>query len=134
MILGRTQTNGVADYPTVHAIQDGYKIMPLAQWGQARQPAQFAADPSIDMETPPKQQVDRMNAADFFHTAAELMKVNPPHVTDWSTLARLTRIGIVAGKSFNLAALDPTLRQAIEAGAGDGAKTMIAKKSSIGRS
>ena len=30
-ILGRTQTNSMADYPTVHRMQDGYKITPLAQ-------------------------------------------------------------------------------------------------------
>ena len=29
------------------------------------------------------------------------MKLNPPHLTDWSTIARLKRIGIEPGKSFD---------------------------------
>ena len=32
-IIGRTQTNGKDDYPTVHKIQNGYTVAPLSQWG-----------------------------------------------------------------------------------------------------
>ena len=31
-LLGRTQTNGVADYPAVHAIQNGFVLMPLSRY------------------------------------------------------------------------------------------------------
>ena len=39
-------------------------------------------DPTIDMKTPPKVQVDTMPAGHYFTYAAELLKVNPPHITD----------------------------------------------------
>lgn len=40
-LLGRTQTNGVADYPNVHEIQKGFVLMPLSLYPdgpRARQP------------------------------------------------------------------------------------------------
>ena len=40
------------------------------------------------MKTPPKIQVDTMTADKFFAYAAELLKLQPPHLTDQPILAR----------------------------------------------
>ena len=45
-------------------------------------------DPTIDMKTPPKTQVDTMPAGRYFAYAAELLKVNPPHITDQPMIAQ----------------------------------------------
>src|SRR4051812_41881343 len=53
-ILGRTQTNGPADYDNVHKVQDGYKLTPLSQWGKSyAPPANTPTDSAIDNKTPP---------------------------------------------------------------------------------
>jgi hypothetical protein len=132
-IIGRTQTNGPKDYEAVHKVQAGYTITPLSQWGKAPQPVKAVIDPSVDMKTPPMVQVDTMPAAAYFKYAAELMKVNPPHVTDWSTIARLKRIGIEPGKSFEYEKLDASTQQALDKAAPDGLKNMHAKMSTLAR-
>jgi hypothetical protein len=114
-IIGRTKTDGPADYDVVHEIQAGFKITPLSRWGKAPEPVAVKIDPSVDMKTPPKIQVDRMPAAKYFAYAAEIMKLQPPQFTDQPIIARMRRIGIEPGQDFELDKADPAVRQALEA-------------------
>lgn len=41
-------------------------------------------DPKVDTKVPPKVYVDTLDAKTYFTMAADLMKDNPPHITDWS--------------------------------------------------
>ncbi len=113
-IIGRTKTDGAADYDAVHKIQAGYKVTPLSQWGKTVVLPPVKIDPSVDMKTPPKLQVDSMTAAKYFAYAAELMKVNPPHSTDQPIIAQMKNIGIEVGKSFDFDKLDPVMKRAME--------------------
>ena len=113
-IIGRTKTDGPADYDAVHAVQKGYKITPLSSWGKPAVPVKATIDPSVDVKTPPKEQVDTMQGPKYFAYAAELLKLHPPHDTDQPIIARLKRIGFDAGKSFDVAKLDTPVRKAIE--------------------
>lgn len=126
-IIGRTQTNGPKDYPAVNQVQDGYRITPLSHWGKTYEPETAAIDPTVDMKTPPLNQVNNMTAAQYFSYGAELMKLNPPHITDWSTIARLERIGIVPGKSFDFDGAAPAVKAGLEQAVVDGLKLMYAK-------
>ena len=96
-IIGRTKTDGPPDYDAVHKIQAGYKITPLSRWGKTAEAVTAKVDPSVDMKTPPKIQVDTMSADKYFTYAAECLKVNPPHITDEPIVARMKRIGIEVG-------------------------------------
>jgi len=119
-IIGRTQTNGPKDYEAVHKVQDGYMITPLSQWGKKVVLEEAKFDSTVDMETSPAEQVLTMPAAKYFSYGAELMKVNRPHVTDWSTLARIKRIGIVPGESFDFAKASPAVKAGLERAVVDG--------------
>jgi hypothetical protein len=132
-IIGRTQTNGPKDYDTVHKIQDGYRITPLSQWGKQPSAATAEIDSTVDMKTPPLVQVNSMPAGKYFSYAAELMKVNPPHITDWSTIARLKRLGLEPGKSFDFAKADPVVQNALEQSTTEGLKVMKEKLPTLAR-
>ena len=132
-IIGRTKTDGPQDYDAVHKIQAGYKITPLSQWGKTPEPASVKIDPSIDMKTPPKIQVDTMAARKFFAIGAEILKVQPPHITDEPILARMKRIGFEQGKSFDIDALDPTVKKTLESVPEDAQALMKWKTASLAR-
>src|SRR5262249_28006708 len=78
--------------------------------GKPAQPVDVKIDPTVDMKTPPKVQVDTMPAGKYFAYAAELLKVNPPHITDEPMIAQLKKIGIEPGKSFDADTVDPAIR------------------------
>ncbi|MGA7384453.1 MAG: DUF1254 domain-containing protein [Methylocella sp.] len=113
-IIGRTKTDGPTDYDAVHKIQAGYKITPLSRWGKPAEPVPGKIDPAVDMKTPPKIQVDTMPAGKFFAYAAEVLKLQPPHLTDQPIVALMRRIGIQPGKSFDLNKAEPALKQTLE--------------------
>jgi hypothetical protein len=98
----------------VHKIQAGLKVTPISRFGQAVEPVVGTVDPGVDMKTPPKTQVDTMPAGKFFAYAAEILKLQPPHITDEPILAQMRRIGIERGKSFDIDKLDPAIKTALE--------------------
>lgn len=113
-IIGRTQTNGPADYDAVHAVQDGYTLTPLVA-----PPAPFTIDESYDVTTEPLRKVNAMGAAEFLSYASNLLAVNPPHATDFSILARLANVGIEVGKQFDAQRFSADQIAEIEAGKQD---------------
>jgi hypothetical protein len=129
-IIGRTKTDGPQDYDAVHKIQAGYKITPLSQ---NYSPPTVKIDPSVDMKTPPKVQVDTMPAEKYFAYAAELLKVIPPHITDQPMIAQLKKIGIEPGKSFDLDKAAPAVRKALESAPGDAQQLMAWKVPTLAR-
>jgi hypothetical protein len=113
-IIGRTKTDGPADYDAVHKVQAGYRITPLSEWNKHARPVAVRIDPDVDMKTPPKRQVDTMPAGAYFAYAAELLKLHPPHITDQPIVAQMAQLGIEPGRSFDIARADPVVRKALE--------------------
>ena len=109
-IMGRTYTTGTAqDYEQVHAFQDKFSLVPLSAYGKHYTPPKGRMDPNIDMTTPTKDQVVKMDAATYFKLLAILMKDNPPTAADAPMVAEMAKIGLVPGKDWNIGALDPTI-------------------------
>jgi hypothetical protein len=132
-IIGRTKTDGPPDYGAVHGIQAGYKITPVSRWGKGAEPVVGVVDPGVDMKTPPKIAVDTMPAAKFFAYAAEILKLQPPHVTDQPILAQMQRIGLERGKSFDIDKLDPAIKAGLETAPQEALRLMAWKVASLAR-
>ncbi|MCR9294350.1 MAG: DUF1254 domain-containing protein [bacterium] len=111
-MIGRTQTDGRADYANVHEFQLGLTAVPLSAWGKEYTPPKAKLDPAISSD-PPSEQVARMDAAEFFGRFAELTKVNPPHPNDYPILARMKRIGLEPGKPFAFNKAAPQVQKAL---------------------
>jgi len=132
-IIGRTKTDGPADYDAVHKIQAGYKITPLSQWGKEAVVPEVKIDPDIDMKTPPKTQVDTMPADKYFALAAESLKLQPPHITDQPIVAQLSRLGFEVGESFDLNAADPAIQKGLASAPADAQALMRWKIPTLAR-
>jgi hypothetical protein len=132
-IIGRTRTDGPSDYDAVHKIQAGFKITPLSEWDKPAKPVDVKLDPSVDMKTPPKTQVDTMPAGKYFAYAAELLKLQPPHLTDEPIIAQMRRIGFEPGKSFDIDKMSPAVKKGLEGAPADGQKLMAWKIPTLSR-
>ena len=111
----------------MNKLQAELKITPLSNWGKAAEPVVGTVDPGVDMKTPPKITVDTMPAAKFFAYAAEILKSQPPHITDEPILALMRKIGIERGKSFDIDKVDPAIKAGLETAPEDAQKLMAWK-------
>ena len=125
-IIGRTQTNGSADYPAVREVQDGYRITPLGQTPEQ------VIDARYDTTTEPLRVVNDMAALDFFAYAADLLALNPPHLTDFSVLARIAHLGIEAGQPFDATRFTAEQQADIEAGWAAALHDMMTSRPKLG--
>ncbi|MFG1263606.1 DUF1254 domain-containing protein [Xanthobacter aminoxidans] len=107
-LLGRIYCTGTPeDYAAVHALQDACKVYPLSAYGKDYTPPAGKVDPSVDMKTAVREQVNALSGVEYFKLLAELMKTNPPVPADAPILPKLAEIGIVPGKDFDAKAANP---------------------------
>lgn len=125
-ILGRTQTNGKGDYPSVRAIQQQYELRPLSEWRKLYVPPDdLPVRGSIDMGTPPVEQLNRMNTRTFLSRLNSLMQENPPATDDAEAIHRFSTIGVGPGRIFEPDTLATAIAAAIEKGTADGLAKII---------
>jgi len=114
-IIGRTYCTGTPDdYKAVHALQDKYSLVPLRAYGQPYTPPKGKVDPAIDMKTPVRAQVEKLDAGAYFKLMAALMKDNPPAAADAPMVAKMAKIGLVPGQDFDIGKLDPAVVKGLQ--------------------
>jgi hypothetical protein len=114
-LLGQTQANGPSDFATVNAVQARYHLTPLSAWGKPyTPPANMPVDTNVDLKATPPNQVGAMDAGTFFNRLALAMAENPPYPADTTPLRRLGRLGVMPGRPFNIANIDPAIARGLE--------------------
>ena len=105
-LIGRTQTNGIADYPLVHRLQDGLRLRSLGDWQSGAPEKKIAWQAASTPPVPAPQQMQQMRTYDFFVRMALLMAKNPPSALDGPMVAKLARLGLTTGQTPNWSWLD----------------------------
>lgn len=112
-LLGRIYCTGTPeDYKAVHALQDEISIVPLSSYGKPYTPPAGKVDPAIDMKTAVREQVNALSVEAYFTLLAKLLVDNPPNAEDKPMVAKLAKLGIVAGKPFDGSKLGPVAKEA----------------------
>jgi hypothetical protein len=106
-VLGRIYCTGTPeDYKAVHQVQDQCSVVPLSSYGKPYTPPEGKVDPSIDMKTAVRDQVNAMDVVAYFKLLAELMETNPPAAEDAPLIAKMAKIGMAPGKDFDRTKLE----------------------------
>ena len=115
-ILGRIYCTGTPkDYKAVHDMQDKIQLVPLSAYGKSYTPTPGTVDPSIDMKTAVRDQVNALDAAAYFNLMAQLMKDNRPTSEDAPMVEKMAKIGVVPGQAFDMTKLSAEAQNALKA-------------------
>jgi hypothetical protein len=126
LTIFRTQLFTAADIDNVKRVQGGYKAQPLSAY--LKQPAPPAAPaiafPKIDKE---------LIKTNFFEYLDFALQFAPPGPEEAAIRAKLARIGIGAGKTFDFKELSPEHKAAIALGVKEGEKKVEDAANSLGK-
>jgi len=108
-LIGRTQTNGAADFATVHELQNRLR---LTQWPQPPNSLSASTDSKRDAKPgwqvspetslPPVAQMNALSTPEFFNRLMKLMVSNPASPEDAPLLSRLAQLEIKPGQAVQL--------------------------------
>jgi hypothetical protein len=112
----RTQLFNPGDLDNVKKIQDGYKVQPVSAFlGQTA----LVTGPAITFIQPLTPETQK-TSLQFFNLLNFLLTYSPTVPSETAVMDRFAKIGIGAGKTLDLNALTPDMKQALEQGMADG--------------
>ncbi|HLV38911.1 DUF1254 domain-containing protein [Xanthomarina sp.] len=114
-ILYRTQLFNPADIDNVKKIQAGYKVQTLSAFLKTPTPT---AAPVLDFMQPLTPELQK-SSLEMFQIINFLLQYCPTDPTEVKLMERFAKIGIGAGKDFDISKLSPEVKTAFEAGIKD---------------
>jgi hypothetical protein len=115
-LFARIQAGVAADRDAASRIQSELKLRRLTGPGK-QGPKAAAAASAIDTAIAPREQVSKMDAAAFFTRFAMLLPGNPPAAEDAPMKEKMAKLGVEAGRPFDVGKLDPVSARSVEEGA-----------------
>jgi hypothetical protein len=115
LVAYRTQLFGPDDIDNVKKIQEGYQVTPLSAY--LNQPSPPAA-PAIDF-APPLTKDQERTSLQFFDLLGFTMRFAPVLPPEREMRSRFATLGIGPDRTFDAEKLDPTVRDAVQAGMAD---------------
>ncbi len=109
-IIGRFFCRGSQEYKIVNELQSKCSLLTLDEFTKENAVAIKTALDMRDLRPSPKQEVDTMNAKEFFQSLAELLQSNPLVPEDKNMMKIMSRVGIAPGKEFNFEKLDSSMQ------------------------
>ncbi len=127
LLIFRTQLLNANDMPNVIKIQEGYKAQPLSAFlnQPAPSPVSTINWPKIDND---------LVKTEFFEYLDFALQFAPPDPSEKAIRAKLARIGVGPGKTFNFKDLSPEHQAAVLLGMKDGEKKVEQAANDIGKS
>ena len=116
--LTRTEVNGSNDLQTMEAIQNDYKLQPLSAY------LSLDSKEQKDDEAWPLFEIGDLKNIEFFQYANFLLSYILPHEADEQMFERAKKIGVEAGKDWNIDEMDSTFITAINDGINEAIKEM----------
>jgi hypothetical protein len=109
------------------------RLVPLSGWLSKSEPIiEGRVDPGVDMQTPPAEQVAKMDAAMFFRILADMLRENPPPIADADFVRQLDQIGLMPGRPFDIRDLDPEMAQTLTDGMKRGKERLALAVTNLG--
>jgi hypothetical protein len=120
MAVYRTQQRGPEDGETVEKIRSGYTVETLSEFLSQPAPEPAAA---IDF---PEPQSEAEPSLTFFSTLNFVLQFCPPHPSEQELMARLARIGVIAGAPFGTSGMSAEIQESLAAGMREGEAAITA--------
>ncbi|MDM0036982.1 DUF1254 domain-containing protein [Variovorax sp. J22P271] len=126
-VIGRTQLFNPADLDKVKQIQAGYKVETLSAFTGKTAPAPLTEPEWIK----PLSATEQRTSLEFFNVFNFVLQFAPTHPSEKALRARFAQAGITPGRKFDVAALPPDIRTAMEQGMVDGQKQIDARRAQL---
>lgn len=114
-VLYRTQLFNPADIENVKKIQAGYKVEPLSAFlGTSAPPTAGTVDFIKPLTTD-----EQRSSLEFFNILNFVLQFTPTHPSEKDLMARFARIGVGGGRTIDVNALSPEMKEALAGGVAD---------------